>query len=142
MCVVILEDHVLVSEFSLALQEKKVLEALTHDIDVPCIVQWRMLWYSAPTSLDNALLNDGVILETFNEPMNWAFQSAFVLPHWRMNTPRSRFLRSIRAMLEGVTEWVWDPERDMHGWEQGGRPDLLLDDEDDEQDEDNGPEDL
>ena len=86
-CVDILEDHVLVSEFCLALQETKVLEALTHDIDVPCIVQWRMLWYSAPTSLDNALLNDGVILETFNESMNWAFQSAFVLPHWRMNTP-------------------------------------------------------
>ena len=55
-CVDILEDHVRVSEFSLALQKTKVLEALNFEIDVPCIVQWRMLWYSAPTSLINDLL--------------------------------------------------------------------------------------
>ena len=23
------------------------------------------------------------------------------------------YMRSIRAMLEGMTEWVWDPERDF-----------------------------
>ena len=31
-----------------------------------------------------------------------------------MNTPRSCFTRSTRATLEGMTEWVWDPEREMN----------------------------
>ena len=29
-------------------------------------MQWELLWYSAPTSLNNDLLNDGVILEVVN----------------------------------------------------------------------------
>ena len=36
-------------------------EALNCDIDVPRTVQWKMLWYSAPTSLNNDLLKNGVI---------------------------------------------------------------------------------
>ena len=45
-------------------------------------------------------------------------------------------------MLEGMIEWVWDLEREMKSWELGGRPDLLLDDEGDELDDDSGPEHL
>ena len=77
----------------------------------------------------NDLLNDGVVLEKRNETVNWAFQSAFILPYWRMNTPRTCFWRSIRAVLEGTTEWVWNPEREMKGWERRGRPDLLPENE-------------
>ena len=45
-------------------------------------------------------------------------------------------MRSVRAVLEGMTEWVWDSQREMDGWELGS--DLLLDDEDDELDDDIG----
>ena len=31
------------------------------------IVQWRLSWYSAPTSLNNVLLNDGFMLERYNK---------------------------------------------------------------------------
>ena len=55
-----------------------------------------------------------------------------------MNTPRSCFMRSIRATLEGITEWVWDQKREMKGWELEGRPDLLVENEDDELVDDNG----
>ena len=51
-------------------QETKVLEALNYGIDVPCIVQWSMLWHSAPLSLNNDLLNDGMILEQYSETIN------------------------------------------------------------------------
>ena len=44
-----------------------------------------------------------------------------------MNTPGSCFLSSIRAVLEGMTESVWDPEREMTGYRLGERPDLLFD---------------
>ena len=32
------------------LQETKILEASNYDMDVPRVVQWRLLWYSAPSS--------------------------------------------------------------------------------------------
>ena len=51
----------------------------------------------------NDLLNDGVILENM---MKQAFNNASVLPYWKMNTARACSMRTIRAMLEGMTEWV------------------------------------
>ena len=45
----------------MALQVGTVLEALQCDIEIPCVVQWKMLWFSAPTSLNNDVLNDGEI---------------------------------------------------------------------------------
>ena len=36
-------------------------------------------------------------------------------------------------LLEGMTEWVLNPEKEMKGWELGGRPDPLLENEDDGQ---------
>ena len=32
-----------------------MLEALNYDIDVPCIVQWEMLWCSVAISVNNDL---------------------------------------------------------------------------------------
>ena len=43
----------------------------------PCIVQWRMLWFFAPTSFNNDLLNDGVILEKYNEAGQFGFPGDF-----------------------------------------------------------------
>ena len=112
---------------SVSLQEAKILEALQYDMEIPCIVQWGTLWFSAPTSLNNALLTDGVMLEKYNEAVNLALQDAFTLPYWRMNTPRSCFLRSIRAALEITPERVWNLEKDMMGWRLGEIRDLLFD---------------
>ena len=43
-----LDEHVWVSVQTISCQEVKVLEALHNDLDNPRIVQWRMLWFSAP----------------------------------------------------------------------------------------------
>ena len=56
------DDHVWVTEMTTAQQVAKVLDALQGDIELPCVVQWTMLRFSAPTSLNNDLLNDGEIL--------------------------------------------------------------------------------
>ena len=55
------------------------MEALD-DIDVPCILQWEMLWLSTPPSLNSDVSNDGEILETLHETVNMTFKSAYVLP--------------------------------------------------------------
>ena len=90
-----------VSEVTVSCQEAKVLEALQYDIESPCIVQWAMLRYSAPTRLNNSYLNHSVIGEKYYEAVKMAIQSAFILPCWRMNTPRSCFLRSMSAVWSG-----------------------------------------
>ena len=48
-----LDEHVWVSEQTISLQKAKVLEALQYDLGITCSVQWEMLWFSAPTSLNN-----------------------------------------------------------------------------------------
>ena len=74
------DDHVLVSEMTIARQKAKVLEAFQYDIEIPCVVQWVILWFSAPASLNNDLLNDGEILEKIRETISRAFQSVPGVP--------------------------------------------------------------
>ena len=53
--------------FPSAMHENRIPQALTYDVDVPCVVQRRMLSYCAPTSLHNDWLNDGVTLEKYSD---------------------------------------------------------------------------
>ena len=46
-----LDEHVWVSEQTKTLQVK-VPDPLQYDLGIPCISQWGMLWFSAPTSLN------------------------------------------------------------------------------------------
>ena len=60
-----------ISEFVLAIWETEIVEALNHDTDIPYFVQRRTLRFSAPTSLNDDLLNDGVILEHVMKQSTW-----------------------------------------------------------------------
>ena len=83
-----LDEHVWVSELTISCPEAKVLEALQYDLANPCTVQWRMLWLSAPTSLNNEMLNVSVIFEIHNEVVNLAILATFTLPFWKKHTPK------------------------------------------------------
>ena len=67
-----LDEHVWTSQLTIFCQEATVLEPQQYDLANPCTIQWRMLWFSAPTSLNNGLVNDGVILGKYNEVVNLA----------------------------------------------------------------------
>ena len=56
------------------------------------IVQWASLWYSAPSSLNNDLLNDGVILEMYNRVTDVAIGTSIKIPCTQTQTPRRFFL--------------------------------------------------
>ena len=101
------------------------LEALQYDIEIPCTVQWEMLGFSAPTCLNNDLLNDGEIFGECYEAVNLAFHNVLVAPSFGMNTPRILFLKAMRKVLEDMPERNWNREREMVGWQLGDRPDLL-----------------
>ena len=128
------DNHGGTSEIILLMQETYILEALNHDTDIPCFVPRRMLWFFAPTSLNNDLLNDGVILEHVMKQPTWLSKVPLFCTLEEMNTARACFLRSICAMLEGMTERVLQP-RGRNEW-------LGFDVEEDEKDDDNGREDL
>ena len=94
-----LDDDVWTSDLTISCQEAKILKALQYDLSKPCMVQWSLLWLSAPTNLNQMFLNDGVILEKCSKAFYLAFRCPFVLPFWRMSTPRSCFLRSKDSVL-------------------------------------------
>ena len=99
------------------LQVCKVAEAFNYDIEVPCVVQWRMWCYSAPTSLNNDLLNDEIILENTTEWSKWP-------PTHPSRDPKGEFTRR-RLPSWKHRGWVWKPEKEMNGWYLGRKPDLL-----------------
>ena len=85
-------------------------------------------------NLNRRLVDNGV-LEKYNEAINLAFQSCFILPIWRrMNTQRSCFLTSIHVVLCRSLERDWDQNKEMRGWGLGERSDLLPDNGDSEDD--------
>ena len=97
--------------------------------------QRRMLWYSAPTSLNNDLLSDGVILEKYNKTVNMAISTSFTFQFWSGHTPRSPFLGAQRLTMEQcMQEWVERLEWEMLGWVNGRRPDPRPEIEEDGQD--------
>ena len=53
------EEHEWVSELTIATQEEEHLVALHQRIDVPCVVQWRMPWFSAPSRLNQGFEGNG-----------------------------------------------------------------------------------
>ena len=44
-------EHEWVTELNVLLKENEILEALHYDLDVPCSIQWRLLWFSPPSRL-------------------------------------------------------------------------------------------
>ena len=49
-----------IQEGSMELHERKIMWFLQDDIEVPCIMQWRLLWCSAPSHLNEMLIKGGV----------------------------------------------------------------------------------
>ena len=79
-------------------------------------------------------MNDVVILAKYSETINLVVKGYFILLFGRRNTPRACFLRAHSATLDRMPEWVWAPEREMTGWELGGRQELLPENEHDGRD--------
>ena len=48
-CDVAMEGHEWVSEATVSMEEYGMLVALNYEIDVPCAVQWGLLWFSSPS---------------------------------------------------------------------------------------------
>ena len=79
-------DHEWVSSRTIIQQEEeKSSMVLDFKIDVPCVVQWSLLWFSsAPTKL-NRILGHELKIKKYHEVVN----GAIVKPFGGEHTPRS-----------------------------------------------------
>ena len=105
------------SELTISRQETEVLVALNYDIDVPCVVQWGLLWFSSPTRLNQRFVDNGTKAAKYNEVKDMEIEATFTLSFGGSHTPRTCPLRLASAVLYRSPE--------MKGWGHGERPVLL-----------------
>ena len=97
-------DHEWVTSRTFSPQEEDILSmALDFKIDVSCVVQWSLLWFSAPTDLKRIL---GIELKIFfflkknHEVVNGAIMDAIVKPFGGKHTQKSCMITLVARVLQ------------------------------------------
>ena len=129
-------DHEWVSSRTNVQQKDEVSSmVLDFKIDVPCVVQWSLLWFSAPTNL-NRILGHELKIKKYHEVVNNVIVDAVVRPFGGEHTPRSYTLTSVARILHR-THKTWRVNKEMEGWMARGNlaPSSREDDEDESSDE-------
>ena len=89
-----------VTEATVVLKENDILGALNCDIDVPCPLQWRLLWFSAPSSLKRKFVNNGTKAAKFRDTVNGAIELTCNIAFDGTGTPRACFFTGCEFSLE------------------------------------------
>ena len=104
--------------------EQEVLAELDHELDVPCVVRWRFLWFIALARLNVKLDTENTRIAKCHDVTNLAIEEATNAPHGGRDTPRTLLLWSIAKVLSGVSDEDWDLDKETVGW--GLRESLVL----------------
>ena len=106
-------DHVWVSESTISQHVEEVLGMeLDYEIGIPCVVQWSMLWISAPTRLNGVLGKQELKIKKCYEFVNMAIVDAISRPFGGKHAPRSCMLTSGANILHKNTQKVVSEHRD------------------------------
>ena len=65
-----MEDHKGVTELAVTLKENEILMVPNYDIDVPCVIQWGLLWFSSRSRLNQRFTNSGTKIAKYHEAVN------------------------------------------------------------------------
>ena len=123
-CAGIFNDHEWVSESTIAPHEEELMGMdLDYKPGIPCVVQWCMLWFSAPTRLNQTLGKDLRIIK-YHEAVDMAIAEAISKPFGDIHSPRTCMLPSVATVLH-ETHRKWKVTEEMEGWEMGGKNELL-----------------
>ena len=122
------------SESTITQEEEVMGRELSYEICIPCVEQWCMLWFSAPTHLNQTLENQGIETAKNHEAVNMAIAYAISRPFGGAHTPRSCMLTTVAGFLYKTPNRSWDMNKSLGGWEMGGRLEILpcVDDDVDE----------
>ena len=73
----------------ITLRENEILEALNYEIDVPCPLHWGLIWFSAPTNLNQKFVCNGTKIENSNKKNQPCNYFDVQLCCWRDSHPTS-----------------------------------------------------
>ena len=96
---------------------------LDYEFDIPCVVQWSKLWFSAPTRLNGILGKQDLKVKKYHEVVDI-----------REHTPRSGMLTSVAKVLHR-THRKCGVNKEMEGWMMEGSIKHILSAGDDDSDE-------
>ena len=88
-------DHEWITETKVTMKENLILEARHYDIEVPCPLQWSLLWFSTPTNLNRKFVNNGTRVAKFRETVSNAIELTCDIAFDGAHTPRECFLRAV-----------------------------------------------
>ena len=126
-------DHGWVSSRTIIQQEEEILcMELNYKIDVPCVVQWSLLWFSAPTNLNRILVRD-LNIKKYLEVVNSAVTDATVRPFGREHTTEACMVTSVARCCTEHTR-KWGVNKEMEGWMTRGNLAPSTSDGDDDED--------
>ena len=129
------EDHEWVSERTIAQHAEEVMGMeMNYDIGIPCVVQWCMLWFSAPTRLNGTLEKQDIKIKQYHEAVTMVITHAILRPFGGEHTPRSCMLASVAKVLHR-THRKWRVNKEMEGWVMRWSLELLPFVDDDDSDE-------
>ena len=121
-----LKDHEWVTELSVILKENEMLAALNCDLDVPCVIRRRLLWFSSPSRRHQTFTNNGTKIAKCHEATNMVIEATFIMSSEGLHTPRTFLLRSISVVLYRSPDKDWNVEEEMKGWGLGESVSALL----------------
>ena len=105
--------NVWITDTNVTLKEKEILEALDYEIDVPCPLQWGLLWFSAPINLNHKFTNNGINIEKFRTIV---IELSVTLSLTGL-TPQEHCLYGQRRCCCAVpTIRDWEVKEEMQGW--------------------------
>ena len=95
-------DHGCVSSRTIFQQEEEILSmALDFKMDVPCVVQWSVLWFSAPTDL-NRILGTELKMKKVPRSRQWCYHGRYCETIGRKRTLKTCMLTSVARVLQNT----------------------------------------
>ena len=121
LCAGVFDDHEWVSESTIAEQgEEEMGRELDYESCIPCVVRWSMLWFSAPTRLNQTLEGEEIKIAEYHEVENTAISEAISVLFGGSHTPRTCMLTTVAAVLHRTPNGKWDVNKEMNGWRMEG----------------------
>ena len=115
------DQHEWVTQLTMSEWEEHVLVDLDYDIDVPCVVQWALLWFSAPSRSNQYFEGNGTHSEVYHE----VTPSVGPVEDLTMEITLHIVVESVAVVLGRVTDQDWDLDRELKGWGPRGDSDVL-----------------
>ena len=76
------------------MQEEELLVDLDYELDIPCVVRWFMLWFSAPSRLNQTFDGEGKHNVKYHEVVDVAITETISLPFGGSHTPQRCLFRN------------------------------------------------